>query len=84
MRDCNRRIAACLGMMAMALSLYSQPAAAYLDPGTGSVLLQGLIGAVAALALTLKLYWHRLIGLFRRETDKSKLEKSDKNGDKGN
>lgn len=41
---------------------------AYIDPGTGSVLIQGIIAAVAAVGVTVKLYWHRLIGLFRRKT----------------
>lgn len=42
-------------------------ALAYIDPGTGSVLIQGIIAAVAAVGVTLKLYWHRIIGFFRRK-----------------
>lgn len=38
----------------------------YLDPGTGSVILQALIGGVAGLAVTAKLWWHRVSGIFRR------------------
>ena len=38
---------------------------AYLDPGSGSVLLQALLGGVAALAITGKLWWHRLLTLLR-------------------
>ena len=34
---------------------------AYLDPGTGSALLQGIIGGVAAIEVVLKLYWHRIL-----------------------
>ena len=37
---------------------------AYLDPGTGSILLQIIIGGVAGLGVVAKLYWHRLRGLF--------------------
>ncbi len=37
---------------------------AYLDPGTGSALLQGVLAAVAAIAVTAKLYWHRLLRFF--------------------
>lgn len=37
---------------------------AYLDPGTGSALLQGLLAALAAIVITAKLYWHRLLRLF--------------------
>jgi len=36
---------------------------AYLDPGSGSVILQALLGGVAAVAITGKLWWHRLLTL---------------------
>ena len=39
------------------------PANAYLDPGTGSMIIQGLIAGIASVALILKLYWHRLLVL---------------------
>ncbi len=45
----------------------AQPAHAYLDPGTGSIILQGLIAAVAAVAVTGKLYWEKLKGFFSRK-----------------
>lgn len=57
----------------------SAPAYAYLDPGTGSALLQGILGALAALAVALKLYWHRflrLIGL-RKKPEEPKPEQHD-------
>ena len=38
---------------------------AYLDPGTGSMLVQLLVGGVAAAGVAVKLYWHRLLRLFR-------------------
>ncbi len=44
-----------------ALLLIAPDAQAYLDPGSGSAILQGVLGALAAIALTLKLYWHRLL-----------------------
>lgn len=44
-------------------------ARAYIDPGTGSILIQGIIAAIAAIGVTLKLYWHRLIALFRRQPE---------------
>ncbi len=34
---------------------------AYMDPGTGSLFLQLLLGGVAGAALIAKLYWHRLL-----------------------
>lgn len=42
---------------------------AYIDPGTGSILIQGLIAAIAAVGVTLKLYWHRFVGMFRRKAN---------------
>lgn len=38
---------------------------AYLDPGSGSVLLQALLGGTAALAITAKLWWGRLLAFLR-------------------
>jgi len=34
---------------------------AYLDPGSGSMLLQLLLGGVAGIVMLLKLYWHRIL-----------------------
>ena len=33
---------------------------AYLDPGTGSMMLQVILGGVAAVGVAVKLYWHKL------------------------
>lgn len=38
---------------------------AYLDPGTGSIILQGLLAAIAAGSIAIKLYWGRLVALLR-------------------
>lgn len=43
-------------------------ALAYIDPGTGSILIQGIIAAIAAIGVALKLYWHRFIAFFRRKS----------------
>jgi hypothetical protein len=37
----------------------------YIDPGTGSLVLQMIAGGVAAAAVTAKLYWRRIRGVFR-------------------
>ena len=44
---------------------------AYIDPGTGSALIQGVIAGIAAIGVTVKLYWHRLVSLFRRKGESS-------------
>ena len=38
---------------------------AYLDPGSGSLLLQALAGGAAAVAVAGKLYWRRLTRFLR-------------------
>ena len=44
---------------------------AYLDAGTGSMILQLLLGGVAGIALVGKLYWHRFLVMIgaRSEAD---------------
>jgi hypothetical protein len=42
---------------------------AYLDPGSGSILLQALLGGVAAIAITGKLWWARLLTILRIRKD---------------
>ncbi len=42
---------------------------AYLDPGSGSMILQILAGGVAAVAVTAKLYWSRLLKFLRIRKD---------------
>jgi hypothetical protein len=41
------------------------PAHAYLDPTTGSILLQGLLAGIAGVVVVLRLYWARLKAFFR-------------------
>jgi len=49
-----------LGLLALCLAMLTQPAYAYLDPGTGSLLLQGIIGGIAASITVVSLYYNRL------------------------
>ena len=42
----------------------SRTAYAYLDPGTGSMIIQILLGGIAGAAVMLKLYWHKVKALF--------------------
>ncbi len=47
------------------------PAYAYLDPGTGSMLVQMLLGGVAGALVVGKLYWHRIKAFFGRRPQKN-------------
>jgi hypothetical protein len=42
------------------------PAYAYLDPGTGSIILQAILGGLAMGAVTARLYWAKLKSFFMR------------------
>jgi hypothetical protein len=46
---------------------------AYLDPGTGSMLVQLIVGGVAAAGVAAKLYWRRLLSLLRIRREKPEL-----------
>ena len=45
----------------------TEEALAYLDPGSGSMMLQLLLGGIVGVAAILKLYWNSFTGLFRRK-----------------
>jgi len=47
---------------------------AYLDPGTGSMLVQLLAGGLAAAGVALKLYWGRLLRFLRIRRDDEQPE----------
>lgn len=47
-------------LVTMALMLISAPAFAYIDPGTGSFLVQGIIAAVIGIGVTGKLFWAKI------------------------
>ncbi|MXY23797.1 MAG: hypothetical protein F4Y45_04645 [Acidobacteria bacterium] len=60
-------------LVGLLLLVFERPAAAYLDPGSGSMLLQVLLGGFAAVGVAIKLYWHRFSALFsRRQQDPDK------------
>jgi len=57
-------------MIVTELFMLSDSVFAYLDPGTGSMLVQLLVGGFAAVGVALKLYWHRILRLLRiRKTE---------------
>jgi len=54
------------------LLLFVNPAYAYLDPGSGSMVLQILLGVVAGVVVFFKFFWRRMLALFgygRKEKD---------------
>ncbi len=46
------------------------PAQAYLDPGTGSLVLQAAIGVVAGSLVALRIYWGKIKSFFKRKNSR--------------
>ena len=57
---------------------YTSPAYAYHDPGTGSMLLQGLIGGIAASIAFLSIYWQKVKAFFGKEEADTGKDTADK------
>ena len=49
---------------------FNTNAHAYIDPGLGSIILQGIIAAVAATSLTIKIYWQKIKNFFKKKKSK--------------
>ncbi len=54
---------------AMILFAGAAPAQAYLDPGTGSIILQATIGAIAGALVAVGAFWHRIKSFLKRKND---------------
>jgi hypothetical protein len=50
---------------------------AYLDPGSGSMILQIIAGGLAAVAVTAKLYWNRVLRFLRIKKDEPETPQPD-------
>jgi len=40
---------------------------AYLDPGTGSIIIQGIIAAVLSITIAVKTYWFKIKAFFSKK-----------------
>lgn len=47
----------------------AQPAHAYLDPSTASMIISAIVGLLATMSLAVKTFWYRIKSLFRRQKD---------------
>ena len=59
-----QRIMPVAGLAAAVLLVSTDQAFAYLDPGVGSMLLQGLIAGIAAISVAGGYYWSKIKSLF--------------------
>lgn len=54
--------------------MFNTHAHAYLDPGLGSIILQGIIAAIAATSLTIKIYWQKIKTFFKKRKKNKDFE----------
>jgi hypothetical protein len=59
------------------LTASTHAAHAYVDPGTGSYVIQIIIAALAGIAFAVKIYWGRIKGLFSRSSSEGPGTASD-------
>jgi len=64
-------------MVITILLILPTPSFAYLDPATGSMIIQGIIGAIAGLLVAVKLYWQKIRSFFSRTKSSDTID--DKN-----
>lgn len=57
------------------LYMYENEALAYLDPGTGSMILQVIIAAFVAVGIYIKLFWHKLKNIFIKKNKNNTVKK---------
>jgi len=56
------------------LMLISNNSYAYLDPGTGSVIIQSLLALIATIGAYLSIYWRKFKSLFKKNKDNKKIK----------
>ena len=56
--------------------LFISSAQAYIDPGTFSVVLQAIVGAIVAGGVAIKIYWNKFKSLFKKKDNKEDEKKS--------
>ena len=67
-------------LFALSFSVWVDDAQAYIDPGTGSMVIQSLVAAIAGGVFLIKTYWHKLRRFFSQKKDISpELEKDPTN-----
>lgn len=50
--------------------LWIPSANAYLDPGSGSIIFQVVVGAALGISVAVKVFWRRIVNFFSRKGDK--------------
>jgi len=63
----NKNIKIVLVFCTLFIVLTSQKAYAYLDPGTGSMIVQIIIASICGLVCTTKMWFNKVLNIFRKK-----------------
>ena len=74
-------VGAVVALFGIAL-LVASPAYAYVDPGTGGMLIQLATGGAAGLAVLVRLYWGRMKTTFRQRPQSDAAGQHDRRGER--
>lgn len=69
-----------IGLIALSLACFilsTNTSFAYIDPGSGSMVLQVLIASILGILTAIKLYWSKIKSYFSKSSDASKSEESE-------
>ena len=66
-----------LSISCLLFFIFTSHAHAYLDPGTGSIILQAILGFIAAAAATASFYWNKVKLFFSKIFKKDQKEKNE-------
>lgn len=72
----NMKVTAILLVLGLPV-IFVEPAWAYLDPGTGSMIIQGLIAGIAGVIVVLRLYWAKLKAFFAKSPEPQESTESE-------
>jgi hypothetical protein len=64
-------------VLLLTLFLFPPPAHAYLDPGTGSYIIQVALAAFVGAAFAVRLFWGRIKAFFKRSSSKQEVDNLD-------
>ena len=68
-------LAATLLVLAASFVAVPKPVYAYIDPGTGSLVIQAVLAAVLTVGATVKVFWHQIKAKYRKLFNKNEQEK---------
>jgi hypothetical protein len=73
----SKCLADALVFVSLLLFASTQVAQAYVDPGTGSYVIQILIAALAGAAFAVKIYWRKIKQLFSKSSSEGEATQAD-------